>query len=358
MDFTKTIGGKQTALYTMRNKSGAVCSLTNYGGALVEILVPDRDGKLANVVQGHDNIDSVINSPEPFLSTLVGRFGNRIKEGRFSLDGTQYRLAINNGPNHLHGGPTGFHARVWDVLEHDDHTVLLQYVSADMEEGFPGELTVKVRFTWTDGNELIIDYHATTSKPTVVNLTHHAFISLQGIGTPTKDIHSQILQVNADRYLPIDENSIPLPSAPASVEGTPFDFRSPKPVGQDLNVDADLNANENGNDDIQLRIANGYDHCFVINGEGLRLAARVTEPVSGRVVECYTTEPGVQVYTHNWADGFAGYGGATFGRRSAIALEAQHFPDSPNRPDFPSVVLRPGEEYTQQTIYKFGITNN
>ena len=345
-DFQTTINGKQTDLYFLRNSVGNEVAITNYGGALVAIMVPDRDGKHANVVQGHDNIQDVINSPEPYLSTLIGRFGNRICRGKFQLKGKEYQLAINNGPNALHGGPKGFHARVWDALQMNDRTLVLNLISAYGEEGYTGEVKVTVVYTFTDENELVIEYMATTNKKTIINLTNHGFFSLAGIADPTPTIDDTECEINADFYLPIDETSIPTGEI-RFVEGTPFDFRTPKTFGRDIEAD-----NE------QLRNGAGYDHCFVLNkreeGE-LSFAARIYEPNSGRTMDVFTTEPGVQLYTDNWADGYKGQHGATFPRRSAVCFEAQHFPDSPNRPYFPSVVLKPGQQYKQKTIYKFGV---
>ena len=345
-NFQATINGKQTDLYILKNKQGNEVAITNYGGALVAIMVPDRSGNLANVVQGHDNIQDVINSPEPYLSTLIGRYGNRIKEGKFTLHGKEYQLAINNGPNALHGGPTGFHARVWNAIQMNEQTLALNYVSAYGEEGFSGELKTTVVYTFNNDNELVIDYLATTNKQTIINLTNHGFFSLAGIADPTPTIDNLICEINADFFIPIDNTSIPTGEI-LKVEGTPFDFRTPKPVGQDIDAD-----------DEQIKNGSGYDHCFVLNkkepGE-LSFAAKITEPVSGRTMEVYTTEPGVQLYTDNWATGYKGQNGATFPRRSGICFEAQHFPDSPNRPYFPPVVLKPGEQYKQKTIYKFGV---
>lgn len=345
-DFQSTFEGKQTDLYFLINKQGCEVAITNYGGALVAIMVPDREGKMANVIQGHDNIQDVINSPEPFLSTLIGRYGNRICKGTFTIDGTEYKLAINNGPNHLHGGPTGYHARVWDAAQTDAHTLVLRYVSPDGEEGFPGTLDMTVTYSFTDDNELVIDYKATTDKKTIVNLTNHGFFSLTGIANPTPTIENLQCQINADFFIPIDDTSIPTGEV-VSVKGTPFDFTTMHAVGDMIDAD-----------DIQIKNGAGYDHCFVLNkkedGE-LSYAAKIIEPVSGRSMEVYTTEPGVQVYTDNWATGYPGQHGATFPRRSGICFEAQHFPDSPNRGHFPSVVLCPGETYTQTTIYKFGV---
>lgn len=345
-DFQKVVGGKEVDLYILRNNNGYEVAVTNYGGAVVAIMVPDREGKVANVIQGHDNIEDCINSPEPFLSTLIGRYGNRICKGKFNLNGKTYNLAVNNGENHLHGGPTGYHARVWDAEKVGDQTLVLRYVSAYYEEGFPGELTMTVRYTWTDDNELVIDYRGTTNKKTIVNMTHHGFFSLQGIANPTPAVDNQVVEINADFYLPIDANSIPTGEI-RKVEGTPMDFRTAKAVGKDIDAA-----------DEQIKNGSGYDHCFVLNKQEvdeLTFAARVTEPTSGRVMEVYTTEPGMQFYTDNWADGYKGQQGATFPRRSALCFEAQHFPDSPNRPYFPSVVLVPGEVYTQKTVYKFDV---
>jgi len=345
-DFQKEVNGKPVNLFFLRNEAGMEVAITNYGGSLVAIMTPDRDGKMANVIQGHDCIDDCIASPEPFLSTLVGRYGNRICHGKFTLNGKEYHLAINNGPNHLHGGPTGFHARVWDAEQVNDHALVLRYVSAYYEEGFPGELAMTVMYALTDDNELVIDYKGTTNKKTIVNMTSHGFFSLAGIANPTPTCEDVVCQINADFYLPIDENSIPTGEI-RSVKGTPFDFTTPHRVGEHID-----------DDDEQIRHGAGYDHCYVLNkrepGE-LTFAAKITEPVSGRTMEVFTTEPGVQFYSDNWADGYRGQNGATFPRRSALCFEAQHFPDSPNHPYFPSVVLRPGEVYTQKTIYKFGV---
>ncbi len=345
-DFQTTIQGKDTDLYVLRNAQGSEVDITNYGGAIVAIMVPDRNGNLANVIQGHDNIQDVINSPEPYLSRLIGRYGNRICKGKFQLNGKEYQLPINNGPNSLHGGVKGFNARIWDALMMNEKTLILNYVSSYGEEGFSGEVKVTVAYTFNDENELIIDYMATTNKKTIINLTSHGYFSLSGIGNPTKTVDNLICQINADYYLPIDENSIPTGEI-LKVKGTPFDFLKPKPVGEDIDSD-----NE------QIKNGSGYDHCFVLNkkeeGE-LSFAARIVEPESGRTMEVYTTEPGMQVYTDNWADGYKGQLGATFPRRSAICFEAQHFPDTPNHPYFPSVVLSPKGQYRQKTIYKFGV---
>lgn len=345
-DFQTTVNGKKTDLYILKNRKGYEVAVTNYGGAIVAMMVPDKDGKVANVIQGHDNIQEVINSPEPFLSTLIGRYGNRIAKGQFTLNGKEYQLAINNGPNALHGGPTGFHARVWDAKQMGPRSLALTYTSSYGEEGFTGECRIAVEYTFTDLNELVIEYMATTNKKTIINLTHHAFFSLTGIANPTPTIENQLCEINADFYLPIDDTYIPTGEI-LKVDDTPFDFRTAKTIGQDIDAD-----NE------QIKNGAGYDHCFVLNkreeGE-LSFAARLTEPTSGRTLEVYTTEPGMQVYSDNWATGYKGQHGATFPRRSAICFECQHFPDTPNRPYFPSVVLNPGQVYKQKTIYRFGI---
>jgi aldose 1-epimerase len=321
-------------------------SITNYGGSLVSIMVPDRDGNMANVIQGHDYIQDCLSSPEPFLSTLVGRYGNRICRGKFTMNNKEYSLSINNGPNHLHGGPTGCHARVWDAEQLNDQELVLRYTFAYYEEGFPGEVSMTVKYSLTNDNELVIDYRGTTNKKTVVNMTSHGFFSLTGIANPTPSQLDTILTINADFYVPIDENSIPTGEI-RKVEGTPFDFRTPKPVGRDIAAD-----------DEQIKNGTGYDHCYVLNkrepGE-LTLAASMVEPSTGRTMECWTTEPGVQFYSDNWADGYKGQHGATFGKHSGLCFEAQHFPDSPNRAHFPSTQLKPGEIYVQKTVYKFGV---
>lgn len=346
-DFQAEIKGKKTDLFILRNEDGCEVAITNYGGAILTIMVPDKTGKMGNVIQGHDTLEHVKNSPEPYLSTLIGRYGNRIKDGQFTLDGKVYQLAVNNGPNALHGGPTGFHTRVWEALKIDDQTLELHYTSSYGEEGFPGELNMTVRYTFTDDNALIIDYKGFTNRRTIVNMTHHAFFSLSGVATPTPTVENLICTINADHYLPIDENSIPLGSIDP-VAGTPFDFREPTAIGSRIN------------DTTNQQIVNGagYDHCYVLNKHEkneLTFAAKVHDPESGRSMEVYTTEPGVQLYTSNWSTGFAGWHGATFPARSAVCFEAQHFPDSPNRPYFPSVILNPGETYRQRTIYKFSV---
>lgn len=346
-NFQKDINGKKTDLFILKNSKGMEVAVTNYGCAILSIMVPDKNGKYDNVILGHDSIDHVINSPEPFLNTTIGRYGNRIAKGKFTLFGDEHTLTINNGPNSLHGGPTGFHARVWDAEQQDDATVIFSNTSADGEEGFPGNLEVEMAYHLADDeNALVIEYKATTDKATVVNLTNHGFFNLAGIANPSPTVLNNILTINADYYIPIDEVSIPTGEV-LKVEGTPMDFRTPHTIGE--RIDDKFQ---------QLINGTGYDHCYVLNkpesGE-LTLAATCVEPDSGRRMEVYTTECGVQLYTGNWLGGFAGAHGATFPARSAVCFEAQCFPDTPNKPHFPSAVLLPGDEYRQTTAYVFDV---
>lgn len=344
--FQAELNGKKTDLYILKNKNNVEMAVTNYGGFVVSVMVPDKNGKFSDVVLGHDSLSDYLNTPEPYLGSLVGRYGNRIAKGKFTLDGKEYTLAINNGPNSLHGGLTGFNAVVWDAVQLNSQTLKLTYLSVDGEEGFPGNLTTEVIYHLNNEDALEISYRATTDKTTIVNLTQHSFFNLAGQGKPTSAVTNNILTINADFYTPMDNVSIPTGEI-APVAGTPMDFRTPCVVGGRIDNDFD-----------QLVFGKGYDHCYVLNkkeaGE-LSFAAKVLEPVSGRTLEVYTTEPGVQLYTGNWLGGFEGKNGATYPERSAICLETQHFPDSPNKPHFPTVVLHPGEVYKQICIYKFGI---
>lgn len=346
-DFQKDINNKKTDLFILKNKKGMEVAVTNYGCAILSIMVPDKNGKYANVILGHDSIDHVVNSPEPFLNTVIGRYGNRIAKGKFTLYGEEHELTINNGPNSLHGGPTGFHARVWEADQLDESTVMFNYTSADGEEGFPGELEVEMTYRLEEEeNALVIEYRASADKATVVNLTNHGFFNLAGIANPTPTIEDHIVTINADFYTPVDEVSIPTGEI-AKVEGTPMDFRTPHAIGERINEKFE-----------QLTFGAGYDHCYVLNKNelgSLDLAATCADPVSGRVMEVYTTEAGVQLYTGNWLGGFAGAQGATFPARSALCFEAQCFPDTPNKAHFLSATLLPGDEYQQVTIYKFGV---
>lgn len=344
-DFCQQIEGKETALYVLSNVSGAELCVTNYGAKIVSLMVPDRDGKLTDVVTGHKSIADYLTSEEPYFGAICGRYGNRIAKGRFEIDGTVYdQLAINNGPNSLHGGLKGFNAKVWDATQKDAQTIELQLTSPDGEEGFPGELQTAVTYQLTEDNEVIISYRAVTTKPTVLNLTNHSYFNLSGAGDPYVGDH--LLQINADYYLPTDETAIPY-GPKEKVEGTPMDFRTPHTVGERINDDFE-----------QLRFGKGYDHTYILNKEGeeLSFCARCSSPKTGIVMETFTTQPGVQLYTGNWMTGnFEGKPGQRYPERAALCLEAQHFPDSPNKPEYPSTLLRPGETFLSTTIYKFSV---
>lgn len=344
--FQSELNGKKTDLFVLKNKNGAEIAVTNYGAFVVSIMVPDKNGVFADVVLGHNSLEDYLHTPEPYLGSVIGRYGNRIAGGKFTLEGKEYKLAVNNGPNTLHGGTSGFNAKVWDIVSVDSQTLKLSYLSEDGEENFPGNLRVELAYHLSDDNALEIKYKATTDKTTIVNLTQHSFFNLAGQGNPTSTVCNNILTINADFYTPMDNVSIPTGEI-AKVAGTPMDFTTLHVVGGRIDDDFE-----------QLVFGKGYDHCYVLNkkevGE-LSFAAKVVEPESGRVLEVYTTEPGVQLYTGNWLGGFEGKNGATYPERSAICLETQHFPDSPNKPHFPSVVLKTGETYTQTCIYKFGL---
>jgi aldose 1-epimerase len=341
-NFQKTVDGKPVDLYTLSNKNGIEMTVTNYGAKIVSLHVPDKDGKPVDVVLGHDSTDDYVNSPEAYFGGICGRIANRIANGKFTLDGQTYTLAINNGPNSLHGGLKGFNAVVWDVKHVDTQTIEFFYLSKDGEEGYPGNLSVWLTYKLTDDNAVQIDYKATTDKATILNLTNHSFFNLSGAGEGT--ICDHLLQINADTYLPTNSTAIPY-GKPEAVEGTPMDFRTLHEIGARIN-----------NDFEQLIFGKGYDHNYILNktGSELSFCAKAISPKTGIVMETYTTEPGVQLYTGNWLSGdYRVKGDKRYGERSAFCLETQHFPDSINNPDFPSTVLRPGETYTSQTIYKF-----
>jgi aldose 1-epimerase len=347
--FGRMPDGTNVTLYTLTNAGGAEVQITNYGGAVVSLKMPDKNGKLDDVVLGFDTLPGYLQQGNPYFGALIGRYGNRIAKGKFTLDGATYNLAVNNGPNSLHGGKKGFDKVVWTaspVAPSANGAVGLElsYQSLDGEEGYPGSLYVKVAYTLTQDNALKIDYTATTDKTTVLNLTNHAYFNLNGAGSG--DILDHVVQINADRITPVDENLIPTGEL-KSVAGTPFDFRQPMAIGARIDQDEQ-----------QIKYGGGYDHNFVLNGAsgtGMPfLAARVLAPKSGRVMEVLTTEPGVQFYTGNFLDGtLKGKGGKTYKKRYAFCLETQHFPDSPNHPSFPSTTLKPGETYQQTTIYRF-----
>ena len=345
--FGKTPDGQPVDLYVLTNKGGAEASITNYGGAVVSIKVPDRNGKPADVVLGYDTVDGYVNDKSHF-GGIIGRFGNRIAHAQFVLDGKTYTLAKNNGENTLHGGVKGFDKALWTAKTlpaKDGQSLELSYLSKDGDEGFPGNLKVTVTYTWTDANALQIEYSATTDKKTVVNLTNHSYFNLAGQGSG--DILGHQLVIEADKFTPVDAGLIPTGEL-RDVGGTPFDFRKPVAIGARTDQDDD-----------QLKLGGGYDHNYVLRrsaGGGESRAARVVEPASGRVLEVWTTEPGVQFYTGNFLDGKTpGKGGFTYPRRNAFCLETQHFPDSPNQSKFPSVVLNPGETYHTVTTYKFSV---
>jgi aldose 1-epimerase len=344
--FGKTADGQSVELYTLTNAKGMVAKITNYGGIITSLKVPDRNGKLDDVVLGFDNLDAYLKG-HPYFGAIIGRYGNRIAKGRFTLDGVEYKLAVNNGENHLHGGIKGFDKVVWNAKPaqtRNGATLELAYLSKDGEEGYPGNLSVKVIYTLTNANELKIDYSATTDKDTVINLTSHSYFNLAGQGNG--DILKHQLSINANRFTPMDAGSIPTGEL-KDVRGTPFDFSQATGIGARINQD-----------DEQLKFGKGYDHNFVLNGEmgTLRQAARVYETASGRVMEVWTTEPGMQFYTGNFLDGtLTGKDGKVYNQRYGFCLETQHFPDSPNKPNFPSVVLKKGGRYQTTTTYKFSI---
>lgn len=341
-NFDTTICGKRVGLYILRNASGMEVCITNYGGRIVSIMVPDRNGKFQDVVLGHDTIDDYVNIDGNF-GALIGRYGNRINKGRISIDGTEYQLPQNNFGHCLHGGPVGFHHKVWDAVQPDGSTLELHLQSPDGEAGFPGNLNVKVVYTLSNDNSLKIEYTATTDKPTVVNLTNHSYFNLSG--NPANDILDETVLFNADGFTPIDSTFMTSGEI-RSVEGTPFDFRRGKTVGRDIDAD-----------DEQLKNGMGFDHNMVLNtgGDISVLAGRIEDSRSGISMEIYTTEPGIQFYTGNFLDGSVkGKRGIYYQKRSAICVETQHFPDSPNQPNYPSTLLRPGETYSSTCIYKFG----
>ena len=342
--FGQTGDGQAVEIYTLKNRRGAEARITTYGGAVVSLTMPDRAGKFDDVLLGFDDLEGY-QKTTTYIGSLVGRYANRIAKGRFTLNGKEYTLATNNGENHLHGGIRGFDKVVWKARPlpaRGGQALELTYLSRDGEEGYPGNLTVRVVYTLTDANELKIDYYATTDKDTVVNLTNHNYYNLAGQGNG--DILGHLLTINASRFTPTDAGAIPTGELRA-VRGTPFDFTRPTAIGARIEQDEE-----------QLKLGKGYDHNFVVNGRAgvLRLAARVTEPTTGRVMETWTTEPGVQLYTGNYLDGSdMGKGGKPYRHRYGFCLETQHYPDSPNRPEFPSTVLRKGARFRSTTVYKF-----
>jgi len=345
--FEKVVGDKKIQLFTLKNKNGLVTQITNYGGRIVSLWAPDSNGDFEDVVLGYDNIETYMNPPnEVYLGALIGRYGNRIAKGLYKIDDKTYSGVINNGPNHLHGGTKGFSHVVWDATLINNQLLELTYLSPNGEEGYPGNLNVTVSYTLTDDNALQIEYKATTDATTHVNLTNHSYFNLKGAGNGT--IADHLLQINADTYLPTDENSIPL-ETPESVKNTPFDFRKIKQIGKNLK--------ENHK---QLEIARGYDHTLIFKkNDKDTIAAFAIDQNSGRTLELYTNEPGTQFYTGNWLTGCGiGKQGKTYLSQEAFCLETQHFPNSPNQKNFPPTLLNPGEEYYSFCSYKMGINNN
>ncbi len=339
--FQQTIDGKQTDLFILKNKNGMTAAITNYGGRITSLLVPDKNGNMTDVVVGFGSVGDFVNSSEAYFGATIGRVGNRIANGRFTLDGKEYSLFKNNGPNTLHGGKKGFQAVVWDASQPSDTSLVLHYLSPDGEEGFPGSLDVTVTYSLTSDNGFKCDYVAKTDKKTLVNLTNHAFFNLNGEGSGT--VNNHVLQINADRYTPVDSTLIPIGKI-APVAGTPFDFTKPTPIG------ARVEANNE-----QLTFGKGYDHNFVLNGgTGMKKAATVIGDQSGIQMDVYTEEPGLQFYGGNFMQAKNTFkNGKKDEFRTAFCLETQHFPDAPNQPDFPSIVLSPGETYKTSSVYKF-----
>ncbi|HKK45270.1 MAG TPA: aldose epimerase family protein [Balneolaceae bacterium] len=345
-NFQRTIDGKETDLYKLQNKNGIEIDITNYGARVVRISTPDKNGNFDDIVLGHDSIDGYLNSKNNYFGAIIGRFANRIAKGKFNVGGKTYSIPTNDGQNSLHGGTKGFDSRVWDAKQLNDQNLLLTYDSKDGEEGYPGNLKLQVLYTLQENNTLRIDYAATTDQETVVNFTNHSYFNLDGAGSGK--INDQVIMINADKFTPIDSTMIPTGKM-ETVKGTPFDFTQPTSFGKRINEDNQ-----------QLKFAKGYDDNWILNKPEpgmLTLAAKVYSPQSGRVIEAYTTEPGIQVYTGNFLDGTTkGIGGA-YNYRSAFTLETQHYPDSPNQDNFPSTVLQPGNIFRSITEYHFTTQN-
>lgn len=343
-DFQTVVNGDSTDLYVLKNANGVEVTVTNYGGRIVSVMVPDKEGKMKDVVLGFDNIDDYINIDNNFGAT-IGRYGNRLAHGKITVDGVEYQLPQNNFGHTLHGGPEGFDKKVFNAMQPDSQSVVLTYLSKDGEAGFPGNLDVKVTMTLTNDNAIDLQYEAGTDKETVLNLTNHSYFNLSGDANNT--VLDDLLTLNADAYTPVDSTFMTTGEIDP-VEGTPMDFRTPTPIGARIDQ----------YDFIQLKNGDGYDHNWVLNTKGdiSQVAATVYSPASGIQLDVYTVEPGLQVYSGNFLDGtVTGKYGAVYGKRHAICLETQKYPDSPNKPDWPSPYLKPGEKYTSRCIYKFSV---
>lgn len=343
-DFRSVVNGDSTDLYVLTNANGMEVTLTNYGGRIVSVMVPDREGNLKDVVLGFDNIDDYVNVDNNFGAT-IGRYGNRIANGKITVEGVEYQLPQNNFGHTLHGGPEGFDKKVFHAVQPDSQTVVFTYLSKDGEAGFPGNLDVKVTVTLTDDNAIDLQYEATTDKETVVNLTNHSYFNLSG--DPSQSVLDHLLTINADQFTPVDTTFMTT-GAIEKVEGTPMDFRTATSIGERIN----------NYDYEQLKNGDGYDHNWVLNTNGdiSQVAATVYSPATGIQLDVYTNEPGIQVYSGNFLDGsVTGKKGITYQKRAAVCLETQKYPDSPNKPDWPSPYLKPGEKYTSRCIYKFTV---
>ena len=345
-NFQMEVDGKKTDLYTLRNKNNMEVCVTNFGGRIVSVMVPDKDGQMRDVVLGFDSIQDYVSKPSDFGAS-IGRYANRINQGRFTLDGTEYQLPQNNYGHCLHGGPQGFQYRVFDAVQPNPQELELTYMAEDGEEGFPGNITCRVLMKLTDDNAIDIRYEAETDKPTIVNMTNHSYFNLDGDAARNE---AHLLTIDADYYTPVDSTFMTTGEI-APVEGTPMDFRTPTPVGARIN-DYDF---------VQLKNGNGYDHNWVLNTKGdiTRKCATLESPLTGIVLDVYTNEPGIQVYAGNFLDGsLTGKKGITYNQRASVCLETQKYPDTPNKPEWPSAVLRPGEKYMSQCIFKFSVNKN
>ena len=345
-NFQMEVDGKKTDLYTLRNKNNMEVCVTNFGGRIVSVMVPDKDGQMRDVVLGFDSIQDYVSKPSDFGAS-IGRYANRINQGRFTLDGTEYQLPQNNYGHCLHGGPQGFQYRVFDAVQPNPQELELTYMAEDGGEGFPGNITCKVLMKLTDDNAIDIRYEAETDKPTIVNMTNHSYFNLDGDAARNE---AHLLTIDADYYTPVDSTFMTTGEI-APVEGTPMDFRTPTPVGARIN-DYDF---------VQLKNGNGYDHNWVLNTKGdiTRKCATLESPLTGIVLDVYTNEPGIQVYAGNFLDGsLTGKKGITYNQRASVCLETQKCPDTPNKPEWPSAVLRPGEKYMSQCIFKFSVNKN